>query len=130
MTKKAILITFITSTVIVVVALFLGYFLITNQPSADTFYANVPAKPSWAPKEVPATPNAPRLAGDISDDGIINAMDINAAIIHWQEKNIDYNLVDIDDSGKIDRADIAQAIKYFWCYELRSDKDCPYLSEI
>jgi hypothetical protein len=130
MTKKGILITFVTTTIIIGALIALGYAMIVNQPSADTFYATIPGKPSWAPSATPSTPVEPRLAGDVSDDGIINALDINAIIIHWREKNLDYNLADSGDAGVIDRADIAQVFSYFGCYELKTNKNCPYLSGI
>jgi hypothetical protein len=130
MSKKAILITFVSTIIVVALVGFLSFWMWSNQPSAEVITPPVPPEPSNAPTDRPPVPQSPQLAGDVLDDGIVNGLDINAIATHWKEQNADYNLVDNPDEAKytINILDLSQTIKYWKCLETRKDKECPYLS--
>jgi len=129
MTKKAILLTFISAIGIVVLAGALSYVVWIGQPSADTL-PPTPPDPNGAPTEKPPVPPIPRLSGDILDDGIVSALDINSIIAKWKQVALDYNLVDAssDIAGTISSLDLSQTIKYWKCVEQKGEAKCPYLS--
>lgn len=130
MSKKAILVTFVSTMVVVVGVGLLSYFMFTNQPSADIVPPTPPTPPSNAPAAKPPVPPIPRLKGDILDDGIVNALDINSVIVHWKQIAQEYNLVDdaSEKVGTISALDLGMTIKYWGCSEAKGEKDCPYLS--
>lgn len=130
MSKKTVFITLVSTIIIVALVGFLSFWMWSNQPSADVVTPPVPPDPSNAPKDRPPVPSSPQLAGDALDDGIVNALDVNAIVVHWKEQNADYNLVDNPNETKytINALDLSQTIKYWKCLETRTDKDCPYLS--
>jgi hypothetical protein len=130
MSKKTIFIAFVSTIIIVVLVGFLSFWMWSNQPSAEVVTPPVPSNPSNAPTDRPPVPPSAQLAGDTLDDGIVNALDINATAIHWKEQNADYNLVDSPNEAKytINVLDLSQIIKYWKCLETIKDKECPYLS--
>jgi hypothetical protein len=130
MSKKTVFITFVSTIILVVLVGLLSFWIWSNQPSADVVTPPVPPNPSNAPTDRPPVPTSAQLAGDTLDDGIVNALDVNALVAHWKEQNADYNLVDNSNETKytIDALDLSQTIKYWKCLETRKDKDCPYLS--
>jgi hypothetical protein len=130
MSKKTVFITFVSTIILVILVGLLSFWIWSNQPSADVVTPPVPPNPSNAPTDRPPVPTSAQLAGDTLDDGIVNALDINALVAHWKEQNADYNLVDNPDEAKytINVLDLSQTIKYWKCLETRTDKDCPYLS--
>jgi hypothetical protein len=130
MSKKAILVTFVSTMVVVVGVGLLSYFMFTNQPSADIVPPTPPTPPSNAPVEKPPVPPVPRLKGDILDDGIVNALDINSVIVHWKQIAKEYNLVDdaSEKVGTISALDLGMTIKYWGCSEAKGATDCPYLT--
>ena len=128
MTKKAILLTFVSALSIIVLAGILSYVVWTSQPSADSF-PPTPPDPAGIPAEKPPVPASPRLSGDILDDGIVSSLDINSIVVHWKQITDEYNLVDtIDESkGLISSLDLSQTIKYWQCVEQKGVQACPYL---
>jgi len=139
MTKRAILITFISVISLFVVVGALGFYVAKNQPSADIPTPPTPPLPSDAPTTPPTpsdpgttiyppVPDAPLISGDSTDDGIVDVLDINVLLVHWNEENIDYSLVDEAEKMVIDTLDLSQVIKYWRCLETRTDKNCPYRS--
>lgn len=128
MTKKAILLTFISAIGIVVLAGVLSYVVWIGQPSADTL-PPTPPDPRGVPTEKPPVPAIPRLSGDILDDGIVSALDINSIVVKWKQVALDYNLVDAssDIAGTISSLDLSQTIKYWKCVEQKGEAKCPYL---
>lgn len=130
MSKKAILVTFVSTMVVVVGVGLLSYFMFTNQPSADIVPPTPPTPPSNAPAVKPPVPPVPKLKGDILDDGIVNALDINSVIVHWKQIAKEYNLVDdaSEKVGTISALDLGMTIKYWGCSEAKGEKDCPYLT--
>lgn len=130
MSKKSILVTFVSTIVVVVGVGLLSYFMFTNQPSADIVPPTPPTPPSNAPAVKPPVPPVPRLKGDILDDGIVNALDINSVIVHWKQIAKEYNLVDdtSEKVGTISALDLGMTIKYWGCSEAKGVKDCPYLT--
>ncbi|MFH1855580.1 MAG: hypothetical protein ABH810_04230 [bacterium] len=129
MTKKAILLTFISAIGIVILAGTLSYVVWIGQPSADTL-PPTPPDPIGVPTEKPPVPPIPRLSGDILDDGIVSALDINSIIVKWKQVALDYNLVDAssDIAGTISSLDLSQTIKYWKCVEQKGETSCPYLN--
>lgn len=139
MSKKAIFLTFVSAITVVLVVGVMSFWAARNQPTADVAVPIMPSPPAGAPANpitpneptsyiYPPVPKAPLLAGDSIDDGIVDVLDINVLIAHWNEASGDYNLVD-DSNGQqnyIDTLDLAQTIKFWKCYELRTNKDCPY----
>lgn len=130
MSKKAILVTFVSTFVVVVGVGLLSYFMFANQPSADIVPPTPPTPPSNLPAVKPPVPPVPRLKGDILDDGIVNALDINSVIVHWKQIAKEYNLVDdaSEKVGTISSLDLGMTIKYWGCSEAKGEKDCPYLT--
>jgi len=130
MSKKAILVTFVSTLVVVVGVGLLSYFMFSNQPTADVVPPVPPTPPSNAPVAKPPVPPVPRLKGDILDDGIVNALDINSVIVHWKQIAKEYNLVDDSSEkvGLISSLDLGMTIKYWGCSEAKGEKDCPYLT--
>lgn len=150
MTKRAVLFTFLSAITLVIVVGFLSFFVAKNQPSADVASPPTPPPPSGAPKNPPTptvgsdvdnpptpsdpdyvyppVPKAPLISGDAVDDGIVDVLDINVLLIHWNETNEDYSMVDEGTAKIIDTLDLSQTIKYWRCLETRTDKDCPYRS--
>lgn len=130
MSKKAILVTFLSTIVLVVGVGMLSYFIWMNQPSADIVPPTPPEPPSNAPATQPPVPPVPRLKGDILDDGIVNALDINSVIVHWKQVAKAYNLVDdsSETTGTISGLDLSMVIKYWKCDESQDRTACPYLS--
>lgn len=147
MTKRAIFITFLSTIVLIVAVGALSFYVYKNQPSADVDSPAMPPMPDSAPTSpvtptlddvatpvtpadpdyiYPPVPTAPLLAGDSTDDGIVDVLDINVLLIHWNETNVDYSTVDESDTPVIDTLDLSQTIKYWRCLETRTDKDCPY----
>jgi len=129
MSKKAILITLVSTTCLVFLVGLLSFWMWQNQPTADVITPPVPAEPSGAAPQKPPVPPIPRIAGDAIDDGIVDALDINGLIVHWQEANQDYNVADTQgtSTGIIDSADVMQAFSYWKCFEGRTGKECPYI---
>ena len=74
MSKKAIFLTFLSAVAVVCLAAVLSYLVWANQPQADS-NPPMPLIPTGAPTEKPPVPAIPRLAGDILDDGIVDALD-------------------------------------------------------
>jgi len=139
MSKKSIFLTFISVLTIVIVVGALSFWAARNQPTADVATPIMPTPPNGAPTNpitpgepaqylYPPVPEAPLIAGDSIDDGIVDVLDINVLIAHWHEASSDYNLADETggQSSYLDTLDLAQAIKYWKCYEGRTNKDCPY----
>jgi len=128
MSKKAILTTFISATVLVLVVGAFSLFVANDQPRADVASSLIPPPPSYAPKEKPPLPSIPRLAGDAADDGIVDSLDANALIARFGQTDVDFNLVDDSNGGGgiISTVDLQQVFKYWKCFEGRTDKDCPY----
>lgn len=147
MTKRAVLITFLSAIVLVTVIGALSFYVYKNQPSADVDSPAMPPMPSVAPTSpvtpslggvadpvtpadpdyiYPPLPDAPLISGDATDDGIVDVLDINVLLIHWKETNADYSMVDESDTQIIDSLDLSQTIKYWRCLETRTDKSCPY----
>lgn len=129
MSKKAILLTFISAVAVICLAGVLSYLVWANQPQADT-EPPVPPLPEGAPTEKPPVPAIPRLSGDVLDDGIVSALDINSIVVHWKQVTDEYNLVDSssETSGLISSLDLNQTIKYWQCVEQKGVTACPYLS--
>jgi len=129
MSKKAIFLTFLSAVAVVCLAAVLSYLVWANQPQADS-NPPMPLIPTGAPTEKPPVPAIPRLAGDILDDGIVDALDINSIIVHWKQVAEEYNLTDAtgDQSGLISLLDLNQTIKYWKCLEQKGETACPYLS--
>lgn len=138
MTKRAVFITFLSAIMLFVVVGVLSFYVAKNQPSADSSTPPTPPPPSGAPANpvtpddpeteylYPPVPNAPLLSGDSIDDGIVDVLDINVLLVHWNEVNEDYSLTDEGDTKLIDTLDLSQAIKYWRCFEGKTSKDCPY----
>ncbi len=127
MSRKAILITLISTTCLVFLVGLLSYWMWQNQPTADVLTPPVPAEPTNAASTKPPVPPIPRIAGDAIDDGVVDSLDINGLIIHWQETNQDYNVADSGTvNGLIDSTDVLKTFSYWKCYEGRQDKNCPY----
>ena len=129
MTKKAILLTFISALGVVVLAGVLSYVVWTSQPSADSL-PPTPPDPSGIPTDKPPVPPIPRLSGDVLDDGIVSALDINSLVVHWKQVADEYNLVDAsgEQIGLITSLDLSQTIKYWKCVEQKGTDSCPYLA--
>lgn len=129
MSKKAILLTFVSAVAVVCLAGILSYLVWSGQPSADTNPPQPPI-PAGAPADRPPVPFVPRLAGDILDDGIVDALDINSIIVHWKTIALAYNLVDTtsEKTGTISSLDLNQTIKYWRCTEGKGEAACPYLA--
>jgi hypothetical protein len=130
MSKKAILITIVSVSVVVFLVGLLSFWMWQNQPMADVAMPPVPTLPTGAPTDKPPVPTEPRLAGDSTDDGYVDVLDVNGLIIHWGETNSDYNLADGQGqaANTIDSYDIAPVFANWHCYEGRADKSCPYKS--
>jgi hypothetical protein len=131
MSRKGIIVTFISTAVVIMLVGILSWWMWVNQPTADVATPPVPAEPSNAPSQKPPVPPEPRIMGDVIDDGIVDALDVNGVITQWQQKNSDYNIVNdqnSDDTNVINSLDMIQVFKYWKCYESRSDKSCPYKS--
>ena len=148
MTKRAIFITFVSAISLVVIVGFLSFYISKNQPTADVATPATPPPPSGAPTNpavpsvdtgasdpstpstpdylYPPVPKAPLLSGDAIDDGLVDVLDINVLLVHWNEVNEDYSMVDEGSTKIIDTLDLSQTIKYWRCLETRTDKDCPY----
>lgn len=128
MTKKAILLTFISAVSVIALAGVLSYVVWSSQPSADSL-PPTPPDPSGIPSEKPFVPPAPRISGDILDDGIVSALDINSIVVHWLKVAPEYNLVDAEaeSAGIISALDLNQTIKYWRCVEQKGETECPYL---
>lgn len=131
MSKKAILLTFVSAVAVICLAGVLSYLVWTNQPSADS-NPPIPPIPGGAPTEKPPVPASPRLAGDVLDDGIVSSLDINSIVVHWKQIAPEYNLVDADSdqAGIISLLDLNQTIKYWKCTEQQGEAACPYLVSI
>jgi hypothetical protein len=129
MSRKAILLTFISAVAVICLAGVLSYLVWANQPQADT-EPPVPPLPEGAPTEKPPVPAIPRLSGDVLDDGIVSALDINSIIVHWKQVTDEYNLIDSSSEavGLISSLDLNQTIKYWQCVEQKGVAVCPYLS--
>jgi len=128
MSRKAIFITFLSTTIVVFLIGILSWWMWVNQPTADIPSPPVPSEPERAASAQPPIPDEPRIMGDVIDDGIVDALDVNGAIVQWKEVNSDYNLVD-DTQGTenlMDSLDMVQIFKYWKCQEGRTDKSCPY----
>ncbi len=139
MTKRAIFITFLSVISLFVIVGALSFYVAKNQPSADIPTPPTPPLPSDAPTTPPTPddpgtaiyppiPDAPLISGDSTDDGIVDVLDINVLLVHWNEENTDYSLVDEGKTMVIDTLDLSQVIKYWRCLETRTDKNCPYRS--
>lgn len=128
MTKKAILLTFVSAISVVVLAGVLSYVVWSSQPSADS-NPPTPPDPSGIPSEKPFVPNPPRISGDILDDGVVSALDINSIVVHWLKIEPEYNLVDAqsESAGLVSSLDLNQTIKYWRCVEQKGETECPYL---
>lgn len=150
MTKRTVFITFLSAITLVVVVGLLSFYVSKNQPTADVATPPTPPPPSTAPKNPPTpslradlktqnpptpghpdylyppVPKAPLISGDATDDGIVDVLDINVLLVHWNEVNEDYSMVDEGSTKVIDTLDLSQAIKYWRCLETRTGKDCPY----
>lgn len=137
MSKRAVLITFLSVVSLVIVVGALSFYVAKNQPSADTLTPPTPPLPGDAPTTPPTpsdpgdpiyppTPDLPLISGDATDDGIVDVLDVNVLLIHWNEENLDYSLVDEGETMIIDTLDLSQVIKYWRCLETRTDKNCPY----
>lgn len=131
MSKKAILLTFVSAVTVICLAGVLSYLVWSSQPSADS-NPPIPPVPSGAPTGRPPVPASPRLAGDILDDGIVSSLDINSVVVHWKQVASEYNLVDAssEQAGLISSLDLSQTIKYWKCTEQQGETACPYLATI
>lgn len=128
MSRKAIFITFLSTAVVVFLVGLLSWWMWINQPTADIPSPPVPSEPQRASSAKPPIPDEPRIMGDIIDDGVVDALDVNGVIVQWKQINGDYNLVD-DTQGTenlVDSLDMIQVFKYWKCEEGRADKNCPY----
>jgi len=128
MNRKTIFITFASTAVVVLLIVLLSWWMWVNQPTADIASPPVPAIPTQASSNTPPLPPEPRIMGDIIDDGIVDALDVNGVVVQWKQANVDYNLVD-DTQGTesvIDSLDLVQVFKYWKCEEQKTDKNCPY----
>lgn len=148
MTKRAVFITFLSAITLVVVVGVLSFYV--SKKSADYRYCFAPystatlnrsknpptpsleAEPETPPTPghpdylYPPVPKAPLISGDAIDDGIVDVLDINVLLVHWNETNENYSMVDEGSTRVIDTLDLSQTIKYWRCLETRTDKDCPY----
>ncbi len=129
MTKKAILLTFVSALSVIVLAGVLSYVVWSSQPSADS-NPPTPPDPIGIPSGKPFVPDVPRLSGDILDDGIVSALDINSIVVHWLKVEPEYSLVDAQDEnvGLVSSLDLNQTIKYWNCIEQKGTAECPYLN--
>jgi len=128
MSRKAIVVTFVSTMLVVFLVGLLSWWMWVNQPTADVPTPPVPAEPQIAAAVKPPVPPEPRVMGDVIDDGIVDALDVNGVITHWKQANADYNLVEDSQNPTIvvDSLDMVQVFKYWKCQETRTDKDCPY----
>lgn len=103
--------------------------LLLNKPSADIPTPPIPPEPTSAQVSRPPVPNEPRLAGDSNDDGLVDALDINAVVIFWKQITRDYNLVDAksDTPYMITALDLNMIITYWKCLEQKGIIKCPYI---
>jgi len=131
MSKKTILLTFLSAVAVICLAGVLSYLVWTNQPAADST-PPIPPIPGGAPTDKPFVPVVPRLAGDILDDGIVDSLDINKIVVAWKTVLPAYNLVDAssEKTGIISALDLTQTIKYWKCVEQKGEAKCPYLVSI
>lgn len=115
MTRKTIQTTFIAAIAVFAICGLFGFGIYKNQPTADSFSSVIPAGPGWAANKSPDVPDKPAVAGDATDDGITNTMDINALLYRWDKVDSDYKLT--SDNTTIGASDILAVIKSFQCIE-------------
>ncbi len=127
MSAKAYLITFVSTALLIGFVGVISFFVWSNQPTADESSPPVPPAPEIAKGDFPPVPSEPRIKGDVTDDGIVELLDLNGLIARWKQTYADYNLVDesdLSDKNVLNTLDLAQVIKYWQCLELKSN--CEY----
>ncbi len=118
MNRKIVQFTFVIAVAVFVGCGLLGFGIYKNQPTADSFSSTIPAGPSWAADNTPEVPDKPAIAGDATDDGITNSMDINALLYRWGESDADYKTA----AGKttVGSYDIVEVVNNWHCTEDRN----------
>lgn len=103
--------------------------LYLNKPSADIPTPPIPPAPTSTAQLKPPVPKEPRISGDSNDDGLVDALDINALIVFWKRISGDYNLIDspTDTPYLISALDLNMVITYWKCVEQKGTVKCPYI---
>lgn len=129
-TKSKAIVYFIVSALIIVG--FSGLiWLYLNKPSADIPTPPVPPAPTNVVQVKPPVPVEPRISGDANDDGLVDALDLNAIIVFWKTVTRDYNMVDAksDTPFMVTALDLSMTITYWRCLEQKGIAKCPYIVE-
>lgn len=118
MNRKIVQFTFVIAVAVFVGCGLLAFGIYKNQPTADSFSSTIPAGPSWAADDTPEVPDKPAIAGDATDDGITNSMDINALLYRWSETDSDYKLGST--KSVIAAEDLVEVVDNWHCTEDRN----------